>query len=80
MSVEDVKERLRAAGIPMGEWVDNEDDVPEEGKEVPIPSFQRYAKMLEQLRDIMQMQVDKDVEQIDTLNSQLHRLKHGGGR
>ena len=80
MTVEEVKERLRQAGIPVNEWVDNEGQVPEEGKEVRLPSFERYAEMLTELRDVMQMQVDRDVEQIDTLAYQLHRLKHGGGR
>jgi len=79
MTVEEVKERLRAEGFPVGEWVSNEDHV-KDGDKAQIPTFKRYAELLGQLRDILQQQADRDVKQIDDLSYQLRRLKHGGGR
>jgi hypothetical protein len=79
LSVEEVKERLRAAGLPVDAWVSNEDHV-KEGDKARLPTFEHYAKLLEHLRDIMQKQADQDLQQIDDLNYQLQRLQHGGGR
>jgi hypothetical protein len=79
MTVEEVKERLRADGIPVGEWVSNEGHV-NEGDKAQLTTFKRYAELLGQLRDLLQQQADRDVKQIDDLSYQLRRLKHGGGR
>ena len=79
MTVEEVTERLRQSGINVGSWTSNEDYVSPEGEEVRIPTFQRYAAMLKELAGIMEDQVKKDVNQVDDLNYQLHRLRHGGG-
>lgn len=80
MTPEEVVERLRAAGIPVNNWVDNEGEVKPEGEERLLPSFKKHAELLGHIKDIMQTQVDQDVSQIDELNYQLKRLKHGGGR
>lgn len=80
LTPEEVIEKLRAAGIPVNGWVDNEGEVPPEGKKVVLPSFQKHAELLGHIRDLMQTQVDQDVAQMDDLNYQLKRLKHGGGR
>lgn len=79
MSVEDVKARLRAAGVPVDSWVNNEDTV-KGGEQVQLPTIQRYVGLLIQLRDLMQTQGDRDLQEIDDLSYQLRRLKHGGGR
>lgn len=79
MSVEDVVERLRAQGIPVGEWVDNEDRV-KEGEKAQIPTFKLYAEMLGNIRDLLQDQAERDMQEIDDLNYQIRRLKHGGGK
>lgn len=78
MTVEEVKERLRAAGLPVDQWVDNEDRV-KEGDRARIPTFEKYAEHLMALRDLLVQQSQQDVQQIDNLNYQLRRLKHGGG-
>lgn len=80
MTPEEVIEKLRAAGIPVNSWVDNEETCPPEGKKVRLPSFEKHAELLGHIRDLMQQQVDQDVSQIDELNYQLKRLRHGGGR
>lgn len=79
MSVEEVKERLRAAGIPVDDWVNNEGRV-QEGAKARLPTFERYAELLTHLRDLLQQQADRDLQQIDDLSYQLRRLQHGGGR
>lgn len=79
LSVEDVKARLRAAGVPVDSWVSNEDTVKGE-EQVQLPTIQRYVGLLIQLRDLMQTQGDRDLQEIDDLSYQLRRLKHGGGR
>ena len=78
MSVEEAKERLRAMGIEAGEWTDNHGRV-KDGDKAQIPTFQLYAEMLTQIRDICQTQVDRDLNEIDMLNVKLRRLKKGGG-
>lgn len=79
MTVEEVKDRLRAAGLPVDEWVSNEDRV-KEGDTARIPTFQRYAEHLLNLRGLLEQQAEADVKQMDELNYQLRRLEHGGGR
>lgn len=79
LTVEEVKERLRAAGLPVDGWVNNEGRV-KDGDKAQLPTFQHYAKLLEHLRDILQQQADRDIQQIDDLSYQLRRLQHGGGR
>jgi hypothetical protein len=79
MTVEEAKERLRAAGLPVNEWVDNEGHV-KDGDKVQLPTLKFYADMLTKIGDIVRDQVDRDVKEIDDLNYQLRRLKHGGGR
>jgi hypothetical protein len=79
MSVEEAKERLRSHGIPVDEWVDNEGRV-EEGEKAQLPTLKFYADMLSKIGDLVGDQVQRDVKEIDDLNYQLRRLKHGGGR
>jgi hypothetical protein len=79
LSVDEVKERLRAQGVPVDSWVNNEGKVTE-GEKVVLPTMKRYADLLTQLRDLLQNQADRDLQEIDDLSYQLRRLKHGGGR
>ena len=78
MTVEQVKERLRAAGLPIGEGVSNEDYV-KGGEKVQLPTFKYYAEMLTAIRDICQDQANRDLKEIDSLQVQLQRLRKGGG-
>lgn len=84
MTVEQVEQRLRDQGFPVGHWTDNYDqkttDEKGEPKKASIPTFEFYAEMLGQIRDICQDQVKHDVREIDNLNYQLRRLKRGGGQ
>jgi hypothetical protein len=78
MSVEEAKERLRAMGIEPDSWTNNHGRV-KDGDQAQIPTFKMYADMLTQIRDICQMQADRDLKEIDDLNVKLRRLKRGGG-
>jgi hypothetical protein len=79
MTVEELREKLRELGFPLGSWVSNEEYV-KEGDQAQIPTFKKYAETLTELRGVLETQVEKDLKDVDELNYQLHRLKHGGGR
>lgn len=79
LTEEEVVERLRAQGINVGEWVSNEDRV-KGGDKAQLPTLKCYADMLSKIGGILQDQVNRDVAEIDDLNYQLRRLKHGGGK
>lgn len=76
MTPEEVKERLREAGVPFEEWVHNQ----EEREVTTLPMFEKQAELLQQLAGILEDQIEKDVKEIDTLNVQVYRLKRGGGQ
>lgn len=78
MTVEEAKERLREAGINPDSWTNNEGRV-KEGDKAKIPTFEFYAQMLGEIRDICQGQVSRDLHEIDDLSVKMRRLKKGGG-
>ena len=78
MTVEDVKERLRANGINPDSWVSNEDRV-KSGDKAPLSTLTWYAEMLEEMKTLIENQVRRDLKETDDLNYQLQRLKRGGG-
>lgn len=79
MTVEEVKERLRAQGINPDSWVSNEDEV-EDGDQAQLPTLKWYAEMLQEMGSVLKTQVERDLKETDELNYQLMRLKRGGGR
>ena len=78
MTVEEVKEKLRESGINPGSWTDNEGRV-KDGDTAKIPTFEFYADMLGEIRDVCKGQVSRDLREIDELGVKLRRLKKGGG-
>ena len=78
LTVEEILERLKAEGIPVGGWQNTEPDG--EVEITTIPTFERQALALEKLKALLQDRIDKDQNQIGELNLKLSRLKHGGGR
>lgn len=77
MTPEEVKEKLKEAGIPFEEWVKSD----REGEEIhTLPMFEHQAELLKQLSGLLEDQIERDVEHIDELNVQLHRLQRGGGK
>jgi hypothetical protein len=78
MTVEEAEAKLRAMGIEPNSWTDNEGRV-KEGDKARIPTFQFYAEMLGEIRDICKGQVSRDLHEIDELGVKLRRLKKGGG-
>lgn len=79
MTVEEVKERLRAQGIDPDSWVSNEGEV-NEGDKAQLPTLKWYAEMLQEMGTVLETQVERDLKETDELNYQLMRLKRGGGR
>jgi len=79
MSVEEVKERLRAEGFPVDSWVSNEGRV-REGDKARLPTFTKCAEMLMRIRDLLEQQKKHDLREIDDLSYQLRRLQRGGGQ
>jgi len=78
MTVEEAKEKLRGMGITPDSWENNEDYV-KDGDQASIPTFNFYAEMLGEIRDICKGQVSRDLREIDELSVKLRRLKKGGG-
>lgn len=77
MTPEEVREKLREAGIPFDSWVKSD----KEGEEIhTLPMFEHQAELLKQLAGLLEDQVDRDVEHISELHEQLHRLQRGGGK
>jgi hypothetical protein len=79
LTVEEVKERLRAEGIEPNEWTSNEDEV-EDGAKAQIPTLKWYADMLKEMGGIVEQQIERDLKETDDLAYQLRRLERGGGR
>jgi hypothetical protein len=79
MTVEEVKERLRADGFPVDSWVSNEGRV-KDGDKTRLPTFTKCAELLMQIRDVIEEQKRHDLREMDDLNYQLRRLQRGGGR
>lgn len=78
MTVDEVKERLRAQGLPVDSWIDNEGNV-KEGDKARLPTLDKCAEMLVQIRGVCEEQMKHDRKEIDDLGYQLRRLTRGGG-
>ena len=78
MTVEEAEERLREMGFSPNTWTSNEEYV-NDGEKAQLPTFKYYAEILTHIRDICQDQVNRDLNEINKLTVQLHRLRKGGG-
>lgn len=73
--LEDIKQKLADAGIPVGGWVETK------GGERPAPpSLMRQRALLEKLRDLIKSRVEQDQVLLSELHETANRIKHGGGR
>lgn len=75
MTIEEVREHLKARGIEPNQWVHNERTA-----KAQLPTLKAYAKILEEIGGVVEQQIERDVQEVDRMQYQLHRLKHGGGK
>ena len=76
MTPEEIKERLRAAGVPVdGEWGPTK---AQSSVEPPIVKRQKAA--LRQIEALLVQQVEQDKQKMADLHIALQRIKHGGGQ
>jgi len=73
MTPDEIKKKLREAGVPIGEWGETVEG------EVKSPILERQAKALGKVEDIIQVQLKEDQRKVAELHAVLQRLKHGGG-
>jgi hypothetical protein len=78
MTVEEVRQRLHDMGFPVDAWQNSEQD--SESLIRTLPTFQRQALLLSQLKDLLNKQIDEDKQTINILAEKKARLLHGGGR
>ncbi len=74
MDAEDIKKKLRESGIPVGGW---NRTTARSGVKAPI--VERQADALRQIETLLELQVQKDQQQLSELHAVLQQLKHGGG-
>jgi hypothetical protein len=73
-TVEEVKEMLRGMGMPVDGWGEVQSGT------VQSPFVERQREMLIKVRDLLQMQIQRDFETVGELQEKVDRLKHGGGK
>ena len=78
MTVEEVEQRLKAMGFPVGSW--NPPDGDEDKIITTLPTFKRQALLLDKLKELLSKQMEDDRKTISALAEKRQRLLHGGGR
>lgn len=78
LSKEEIEERLREHGFPVGEW-HVEEDQNKGPKKFQLTAFKSYAELLTQMQGVIEMQVKQDLKEIDSLHVKLQKMKQGGG-
>lgn len=74
MNVDEIKARLREAGVPTdGSWTATEE------KTVKSPLVEKQKDLLRKLEGLVEQQIEQDTERVADLHIALQRLKHGGG-
>lgn len=73
MTPDEIKRKLREAGIPLGEWGETVEG------DVRSPILERQAKALGQIEGLVEAQLKEDQARVADLHAVLQRLKHGGG-
>lgn len=71
---EDILEQLKRLGVGSGQWTQLG------AKSVPMPRAQDIVKALEQLKGVLEGQVEADRKKIVDLKAQLGQMTRGGGR
>jgi hypothetical protein len=76
MTPEEIREKLKEAGIPVGgEWGSTK---PQTSVEPPIVKRQKAA--LRQIEALLEQQIEQDKQRVADLHATLQRIKHGGGQ
>lgn len=73
MTLEELRARLDALGIPHDKWGDAG------GKTAESPMLERHKALLAQVQGLLQQQIEADKKKISDLHAVLQRAKHGGG-
>jgi hypothetical protein len=73
MTVDELRARLDALGIPHDKWEDAG------GKTVQSPMIEKYKAVLVQVQGLLQRQIEADKSKAADLHAVLQRAKHGGG-
>jgi hypothetical protein len=77
MTPEEAEAELKKQGYPVNSWVKSE----KEGEEVhTLPFFKDIATKLEGIKSMVSNQIENDINEVNDLQIQLNRLKHGGGK
>ena len=69
MTKEEIIEMLKARGIPVGEWEQQNEKV------VKSPLIERQKENLKRLATLIEMQIKQDVETVADLHIALHKVK-----
>jgi hypothetical protein len=73
MNPDDIKKKLREAGIPIdGKWHE------QGARKVKSPILEKQRETMRQLEGLLVKQVEKDKEKMSELQAALIKLKHGG--
>lgn len=72
MTLKEFEERLKALGIPEGEWKNLG------GKKVNLPLVSPMKPLLLQIRKIAQAELESKIKEREKLHEMLGRLRHGG--
>jgi hypothetical protein len=76
MTYEELVEAMRSLGLGQGPRVVK----PKRNmKATEIPSIRKQMELVVELEKLMQAQIEKDTETLETLREKVNRLKHGGG-
>lgn len=74
MDANEIKRKLEQAGIPVGEWSQTK------GGTRPLPpTLVRQRALLEQLKGLLEHQIENDKLKVAELSETVNRMKHGGG-
>ena len=71
---EDVLEQLKRLGVKSGQWTQLG------AKSVPMPRASEIVNALQQLKGVLEGQVEADRRKLVELQAQLGQIKRGGGR
>ena len=72
---EELFKRLREAGVPTdGSWGASKT------QEIKSPLLEKQKSNLLKLKEVLELQIQKDKAQVAELQSNLEKLKRGGGR
>ncbi len=76
MTPEEIKERLKEAGIPVGDgWGQTKQQT-----SVEPPVVKRQKEALRKIEALLVEQVEQDKQRVADLHIALQRIKHGGGQ